>query len=76
MLRCEWEYTVRFWNSKKGDEKVKDKRAEYEAMALSDSSVNLEDIDNRIITEILGPESIVEQIAQLKAEAASREAEA
>ncbi|MFQ6653964.1 hypothetical protein Gotur_025116 [Gossypium turneri] len=37
-------------------EKVKDKRAEYEAMALSDSSVNLEDIDNRIITEILGPE--------------------
>ncbi|MFQ6653958.1 hypothetical protein Gotur_025116, partial [Gossypium turneri] len=68
-------------------EKVKDKRAEYEAMALSDSSVNLEDIDNRIITEILGPErlrdqmaqmqaSIVEQIAQLKAEAASREAEA
>ncbi|MFQ6653963.1 hypothetical protein Gotur_025116 [Gossypium turneri] len=121
MLRCEWEYTVRFWNSKKGDdcervettsrqkqkfthtvgsksfacvadkeelsssqkvrrlqlfyithrkkdgspitteateimEKVKDKRAEYEAMALSDSSVNLEDIDNRIITEILGPE--------------------
>ncbi|KAH1073405.1 hypothetical protein J1N35_025733 [Gossypium stocksii] len=68
-------------------EKLKDKRTEYEAMASSDSFVNLEDIDNRIITEVLGPKrlrdqmaqmqaSIVEQIAQLKAEAASREAEA
>ncbi|MFQ6649829.1 hypothetical protein Gotur_022729 [Gossypium turneri] len=38
-------------------EKLKDKRAEYEAIALSDSSVNLNDIDNRIITEVLGPES-------------------
>ncbi|MFQ6649830.1 hypothetical protein Gotur_022729, partial [Gossypium turneri] len=37
-------------------EKLKDKRAEYEAIALSDSSVNLNDIDNRIITEVLGPE--------------------
>ncbi|MFQ6667086.1 hypothetical protein Gotur_033223 [Gossypium turneri] len=27
-------------------EKLKDKRAEYEAMASSDSSVNLDDIDN------------------------------
>ncbi|MFQ6641440.1 hypothetical protein Gotur_014565 [Gossypium turneri] len=36
-------------------EKVKDKRAEYEAIALTDSSVNLDDIDNQIIT-VLGPE--------------------
>ncbi|MFQ6641439.1 hypothetical protein Gotur_014565 [Gossypium turneri] len=35
--------------------KVKDKRAEYEAIALTDSSVNLDDIDNQIIT-VLGPE--------------------
>ncbi|MFQ6660384.1 hypothetical protein Gotur_028935 [Gossypium turneri] len=38
-------------------EKLKDKRAEYEAIASSDSSINLDDIDNRIITEVLGPES-------------------
>ncbi|PPS08969.1 hypothetical protein GOBAR_AA11676 [Gossypium barbadense] len=104
-------------------DKLKDKKAEYEAIALSDSSVNLENIDNRIITKVLGPErygrvrfqgsgvnptqyfgsssqqymtsgsqaqaevqrlrdqmaqmqaSTVEQIAQLKAEAAAREAE-
>ncbi|KHG19808.1 DnaJ subfamily C member 10 [Gossypium arboreum] len=37
-------------------EKLKDKKAEYEPIALSDSSVNLEDIDNRIITKFLGPE--------------------
>ncbi|MFQ6664282.1 hypothetical protein Gotur_031456, partial [Gossypium turneri] len=37
-------------------EKLKDKREEYEAMALSDSSVNLDDIDNRVITEVLGLE--------------------
>ncbi|MFQ6628827.1 hypothetical protein Gotur_006882 [Gossypium turneri] len=37
-------------------EKLKDKRAEYEAIASSDSSVNLDDIDNRIIAEVLGPE--------------------
>ncbi|KAH1097244.1 hypothetical protein J1N35_014165 [Gossypium stocksii] len=42
--------------SEKLKKKLKDKRAEYEAIASSDSSVNLEDIDNRIITEILGPE--------------------
>ncbi|MFQ6664280.1 hypothetical protein Gotur_031456, partial [Gossypium turneri] len=36
--------------------KLKDKREEYEAMALSDSSVNLDDIDNRVITEVLGLE--------------------
>ncbi|KHF97426.1 serS [Gossypium arboreum] len=34
-------------------EKLKDKREEYKAIALSDSSVNLDDIDNRIITEVL-----------------------
>ncbi|MFQ6652514.1 hypothetical protein Gotur_024337 [Gossypium turneri] len=38
-------------------EKLKDKRAEYEAIASSDSSVNLDDIDNRIIIEVLGPKS-------------------
>ncbi|PPS19532.1 hypothetical protein GOBAR_AA01063 [Gossypium barbadense] len=30
--------------------------AEYEAISSTDSSVNLENIDNRIITEVLGPE--------------------
>ncbi|MFQ6665881.1 hypothetical protein Gotur_032444, partial [Gossypium turneri] len=39
------------------EEKLKDKRAEYEAIASSDSSVNLDEIDNRIIIEVLGPES-------------------
>ncbi|MFQ6640558.1 hypothetical protein Gotur_015766 [Gossypium turneri] len=68
-------------------EKLKDKMAEYEAIASSDSSVNLDGIDNRIITKVLGPErlrdqmaqmqtSTVEQITQLKVEAASREVEA
>ncbi|KHG08959.1 Putative coatomer subunit alpha [Gossypium arboreum] len=37
-------------------DKLKDKKAEYKAISLSDSSVNLEDIDNRIIIEVLGPE--------------------
>ncbi|XP_052478423.1 uncharacterized protein LOC128033966 [Gossypium raimondii] len=37
-------------------EKLKDKKVEYEAIASSDSSVHLEGIDNRIITEVLGPE--------------------
>ncbi|KHG13494.1 Rho guanine nucleotide exchange factor 2 [Gossypium arboreum] len=78
--------------------------AEYEAIASSNSSVNLVDIDNRIITKVLGPKSsqqyipsanqaqakvqrlgdqmaqmqasIAEQIAQLKANEASREAKA
>ncbi|PPR98674.1 hypothetical protein GOBAR_AA21993 [Gossypium barbadense] len=36
-------------------EKLKEKKAEYEAMASTDSSVNLENIDNRIINEVLGP---------------------
>ncbi|MFQ6670623.1 hypothetical protein Gotur_035459, partial [Gossypium turneri] len=65
-------------------EKLKDKKAEYEAIASSDSSVHLDDIDSRIITEVLGLErdqmaqmqaTTVEQITQLKAEAASRETE-
>ncbi|KAK5771475.1 hypothetical protein PVK06_047679 [Gossypium arboreum] len=34
--------------------KLMDKRAEYKAIASSDSSVNLDDIDNRIITDVLG----------------------
>ncbi|KAG8492357.1 hypothetical protein CXB51_009637 [Gossypium anomalum] len=160
MLRYQWEDAVRFWNSKKGEdrervgissrqkqkfthtaesksfacvaqaeeassgqkvgrlqlfdithrkkdgtpmsseaaeimEKLKDKKAEYEATASTDSSVNFDDIDNRIINEVLGPESqsqaevqrlkdqIVqiqastdEQISQLRAKAAAREAEA
>ncbi|MFQ6649964.1 hypothetical protein Gotur_022636, partial [Gossypium turneri] len=37
-------------------EKLKDKKVEYEAIASSDSSIHPEDIDNRIITEVLGPE--------------------
>ncbi|MFQ6666077.1 hypothetical protein Gotur_032579 [Gossypium turneri] len=39
-------------------EKLKDKKAENEAIASSDSSVNVDDIDNWIITEVLGPESV------------------
>ncbi|PPS17044.1 hypothetical protein GOBAR_AA03531 [Gossypium barbadense] len=35
-------------------EKLKDKKAKYEAITSSDSSVNLENIDNRIITERYG----------------------
>ncbi|KAK5842344.1 hypothetical protein PVK06_004685 [Gossypium arboreum] len=37
-------------------EKLRDKKEEYEGITSSDSSVNLEDIDNGIITEVLGPE--------------------
>ncbi|KAK5775842.1 hypothetical protein PVK06_043792 [Gossypium arboreum] len=37
-------------------EKLKEKKAEYEAIASNDSFVNLENIDNRIITKVLGPE--------------------
>ncbi|KAH1107410.1 hypothetical protein J1N35_011178 [Gossypium stocksii] len=36
-------------------EKLKDKKAEYEAIASSDSSINLDDINNQIIIEVLGP---------------------
>ncbi|KAK5804018.1 hypothetical protein PVK06_031667 [Gossypium arboreum] len=37
-------------------EKLKEKKAEYEAIASTDSSINLENIGNRIITEVFGPE--------------------
>ncbi|MFQ6629596.1 hypothetical protein Gotur_008339, partial [Gossypium turneri] len=68
-------------------EKLKDKRAEYEAITSSDSSVNLDGIDNRIITKFLGPKrlrdqmaqmqtSTVKQIAQLKVDTTSREEKA
>ncbi|PPS19884.1 hypothetical protein GOBAR_AA00685 [Gossypium barbadense] len=46
-------------------EKLKEKNAEYEAIASTDSSVNLKNIDNRIITEVLGLER--DQIAQMQA---------
>ncbi|PPR92554.1 hypothetical protein GOBAR_AA28118 [Gossypium barbadense] len=55
--------------------KLKEKKAEYEAIASSDSSVNLENIGNKIITEVLGPERKYEELQQqLRAEAAEREA--
>ncbi|KAG8485699.1 hypothetical protein CXB51_018969 [Gossypium anomalum] len=138
MLRYQWEDAVRFWNSKKGEDrervgissrqkqkfthttgsrsfasvaeaeevksgqkvgrlqlfeithrkkdgsprtseageimKLKEKKVEYEAIASTDSSVNLENIDNRIITDVLGPESqakaevqrLRDQIAQMQ----------
>ncbi|MFQ6641535.1 hypothetical protein Gotur_016230 [Gossypium turneri] len=109
MLMYQWEDAVRFWNSKKGEdrervgissrqkqkfthttgsksfaclaeaelfdithrkkdgspmtsevaeimEKLKEKNAEYKTIALSDSSFNVDDIDNRIIIEVLGLE--------------------
>ncbi|KAL1091739.1 hypothetical protein V6Z11_D07G178000 [Gossypium hirsutum] len=58
MLRYQWEDAVRFWNSKKVEEKLKDKKAKYEAIASSDSFVHLDDINNRIITEVLDPERL------------------
>ncbi|KHG18725.1 Uncharacterized protein F383_24901 [Gossypium arboreum] len=66
-----------------GAEKLKEKKAEYEAIASSDSSVNLENIDNRIITEVLGPESqakaevqrLRDQIAQMEANTVEQIAE-
>ncbi|PPS06257.1 hypothetical protein GOBAR_AA14392 [Gossypium barbadense] len=55
-------------------EKLKEKKAEYEVIALTDSSVNLENIDNRITTEVLGPVRKYEELQQqLRAEAAERE---
>ncbi|MFQ6643447.1 hypothetical protein Gotur_018476 [Gossypium turneri] len=39
-------------------EKLKDKKAEYEAIASSDSSANVDDIDNRIITKVLDHERL------------------
>ncbi|MFQ6634330.1 hypothetical protein Gotur_010120 [Gossypium turneri] len=38
-------------------EKLKDKKVEYDAMPSTDSSINIDEIDNQIITEVLGPES-------------------
>ncbi|KHG23226.1 hypothetical protein F383_28647 [Gossypium arboreum] len=46
-------------------EKLKDKMAEYEAIASSDSSVNLDDIYNRIITEVLGLERYAQAEVQM-----------
>ncbi|PPS17326.1 hypothetical protein GOBAR_AA03251 [Gossypium barbadense] len=54
-------------------EKLKDKKAEYEATASTDSSVNFEDIDNRIINEVLGPKRA--EATALEAKAAAREPE-
>ncbi|MFQ6645977.1 hypothetical protein Gotur_018844 [Gossypium turneri] len=58
-------------------EKLKDKKAEYEAFASSDSFVHLDDIDNQIITEVLGPkrygraqaevQRLRDQLAQMQA---------
>ncbi|PPS03707.1 hypothetical protein GOBAR_AA16959 [Gossypium barbadense] len=64
-------------------EKLKEKKAEYEAIASTDNSVNLENIDNRIITEVLGPESqaqaevqrLRDQIAQMQASTVEQIAE-
>ncbi|KAK5842907.1 hypothetical protein PVK06_005325 [Gossypium arboreum] len=67
--------------SKAGEimEKLKEKKVEYEAIASTDSSVNLENIDNRIITEVLGPERygwrLRDQIAQMQASTVEQIAE-
>ncbi|PPS16282.1 hypothetical protein GOBAR_AA04294 [Gossypium barbadense] len=126
MLRYQWEDAIRFWNSKKGEDrervgtssrqkqkfthtvgsrssasvaeaelfeithrkkdgypmtskageimKLREKKAEYEAIASSDSSVNLENIHNRIITEVLGPERYG-RIAQMQANTVEQIAE-
>ncbi|KAH1107393.1 hypothetical protein J1N35_011161 [Gossypium stocksii] len=60
-------------------EKLKEKKAEYEAITSTDSSVNHEDIDNRIITEVLGPKRygrrLRDQIAQIQASTVEQIAE-
>ncbi|KAK5771293.1 hypothetical protein PVK06_047487 [Gossypium arboreum] len=48
MLRYQWEDAIRFWNSKKGEEKLKEKKVKYKAIASTDSSVNL----RTLITEL------------------------
>ncbi|KAK5819378.1 hypothetical protein PVK06_024374 [Gossypium arboreum] len=53
-------------------EKLKEKKAEYETIASTDSSINLENIDNKIITEVLGPESNEEAKAVAMAAEQSR----
>ncbi|KAK5813151.1 hypothetical protein PVK06_028597 [Gossypium arboreum] len=55
-------------------EKLKEKKAEYEAVASTDSSVNLENIDNIIITEVFGPERYG-RIAQMQANTVEQIAE-
>ncbi|KAK5839572.1 hypothetical protein PVK06_008374 [Gossypium arboreum] len=56
-------------------EKLKEKKAEYEAIASTDSSVNLENIDNRIITEVLGPESQAQaEVQRLRGQIAEMQA--
>ncbi|PPS11818.1 hypothetical protein GOBAR_AA08835 [Gossypium barbadense] len=68
-------------------EKLKDKRVEYETTASNDSSVNLDNIDNQVITAQAEVQrlrdqmaqmqtSTVQKIAQLKVAVESREAEA
>ncbi|KHG26237.1 Ketol-acid reductoisomerase [Gossypium arboreum] len=64
-------------------EKLKEKKAEYEVIASTDSSVNLENIDNRIINKVLGSESqaqaevqrLRDQIAQMQANTVEQIAE-
>ncbi|KAK5802730.1 hypothetical protein PVK06_030348 [Gossypium arboreum] len=80
-------YTVgsrSFASVAEAEEKLKEKKAEYEAIASTDSSVNLENIDNRIITEVLGPERsqaqakvqrLRDQIAQMQASTVEQIAE-
>ncbi|KAG8499434.1 hypothetical protein CXB51_006008 [Gossypium anomalum] len=55
-------------------EKLKEKKVEYEAIASTDSSVDLENIDNKIITEVLGPERYG-RIAQMQANTVEQIAE-
>ncbi|KAK5840336.1 hypothetical protein PVK06_009230 [Gossypium arboreum] len=50
-------------------EKLKEKKAEYEAIASTDSSVNLDNIDNRIITEVLGPKRYGRQYMPFESQA-------
>ncbi|KHG05434.1 ribosome biogenesis nsa1 [Gossypium arboreum] len=75
MLRYQWEDAVRFWNSKKREELLSGQKV---------GRLQLFDITHRKkdgfpmtteAAEIMMQASTVEQIAQLKAEAASREVE-
>ncbi|KHG12102.1 Polyribonucleotide nucleotidyltransferase [Gossypium arboreum] len=45
-----------FTSVAEAEEKLKEKKTKYEVIASTDSSVNLENIDNKIITKVLGPE--------------------
>ncbi|MFQ6659736.1 hypothetical protein Gotur_028515 [Gossypium turneri] len=56
-------------------EKLKDKKAEYKAIASSDSSVNVDDIDNQIITDVLGPDSQAQvEVLRLRGQMAQMQA--